>query len=211
MYVTDKGYANTLTAPVSLPQTRLEPGEALVVASVCLKFGQVARYRLLSLQVVQTLLRSTSATQRLNSGLPGAYVGLFSGAFDVIRKPCGLPLLWIGLDGVGYRFSNPNTYQDHSSPDVYTVMAVNNTDNQAFDVVVTGALRVSAMPGFYSTVDETATSGLAALSEISASSDPLDPNNPYGLVNPGSPNYRPELAERIRTSATGAYIPTETC
>jgi hypothetical protein len=166
-YLTDAQYAQSLTIPFGLPETRLLAGHSLIVASLRVNLGQVARVKVLNfhvLRVLSTLTQEvttnvtsndgTSFSYQLHQQVPTTafllsnqklglgYAGIFSSDFTNVKEPTGTPLCYAAAPDTGIYVLSPYNRYDFSSPDVYHVVVVNNTNHLDLDVCVTGAFSV---------------------------------------------------------------------
>jgi hypothetical protein len=211
-FVAYSQYGNMLSIPVGCPQTELDPASTLVISTLCLKLGQVMRLRFLGINVVNAFSKVNNVT-KINSGMPGCYVGLFSGAFDTIRRPSGVPIVYVGQEAAGVQQTNTATYWDISQPDIYSLVLVNNTNERTYEAVVTGSMRVEETLGYYGLFDpdpgsqRTVTAGIDY--DPSDLTNPLNPADPTGLTDPSSPNYDPNIV--VVGTLPGTYIPPANC
>ena len=221
-YITDSSYSRIVTVPFSLPQTRLRAGTSVIVASVRCNLGSILRLHVLNFHVVQLLTalteevtttvtsdstvvapftyasHSQAPTPQVDyslaiNGLGLGYAGVFASDFSAIRQPTGTPLALTVAPDVGIYALNAHNRYDFSGPDVYHVVATNNTDNLDLGVVVTGAFRVYNLiqSSYQSTLDGNlvTTSNACACCSISNTSttpNQADVGNPVVVAPVGN-------------------------
>jgi hypothetical protein len=143
-YIRDTELSEILMVPISLPQTEIRslggPGDSLVVSSVRLDSNQLLRLKWLELTVSK--ISGAGPTTKTNDAYGFVYCGLYSGGFDHLNRPSGKPLVALNLDTPGTLGVNPRDRFDFSSPDLYTIMVVNNLLGYNVEATVTGSWRL---------------------------------------------------------------------
>jgi hypothetical protein len=112
---------------VSIPETMLLPGDYVPLGNVWLNNLETLEVNYLNL--CATFLQLTNPalpTQRIHSGLGIAYLGVYRSQ-DASSGPNGVPLAWVGVDTVGFNASWPYAPGKFSTPGMYAVLLVNNT------------------------------------------------------------------------------------
>lgn len=130
--------------PFNLPQARLDPDTAQPIAFVSLKLGQKLRLAWLNLHLVRLVGNSFTAPTKVNPSLAASYAGLYGGRANYILEPTGQPMSYTACDIPGASLFNPVFFEDVSSPDVYSVIVVNNFRDAQIDVCVSGSFMVEA-------------------------------------------------------------------
>jgi hypothetical protein len=124
-----------------LPQTDVRSDDSIVVSSTKLNLGETLRIGWLSLQLLKIDL-TTVTPVRINNSLGFAYLGIFAGGFEPLRRPSGLPITFINLSGPNVKVMNPYIDRTFSGPDVIEIVAVNNTADTDIEIMVSGSLKL---------------------------------------------------------------------
>lgn len=141
-FITSRQLDARLQAPFSLPQSRLKAEAAQPVAFVGLALGQRLRLAWLHLHLVRVDGDPFVAPVKANPSLGAAYAGLYGGRANYILEPTGQPMSYIARDIPGAVLMSPVFYEEVSSPDVYSVVVVNNFKDAEIDVSVSGAFLI---------------------------------------------------------------------
>lgn len=141
-FVTTSQLGSRLQIPFNLSQARLEPDTAQPVAFVNLVLGQKLRLSWLHLHLVRVVGDPFVPPTKANPSLAAAYTGLYGGRANYIIEPTGQPMSYVACDIPGVGFLNPVFFEDVSSPDVYSVIVVNNFKDAEIDVCVSGSFLV---------------------------------------------------------------------
>ena len=128
--------------PFATPQTEVRPGKCIVLASVKIALGQRMRVRWFGMSVPRIYSGNAASLVKRNPWFTTAFAGVYSGDFEGIDEPCGMPLAWVGVDGAGFVATNPHARADFSQPDIYSMVLVNNTTEAILDCVVTGSVQI---------------------------------------------------------------------
>jgi len=130
-----------IAVPACVPQTNLFPGECLIIFSQKIDPLQILHLDLLTLHVPR-LVSANGTYGKYYDRFDDIFLGLYSGNFEGLTKPSGLPAFYIGMTGNGIVTSFPYQINDFSGPDHYSLLLVNNTKNMTLDAVVTGSFRI---------------------------------------------------------------------
>lgn len=140
-YLTTTSLSRRLSIPFNLSQARLEPDTAQPVAYFNLALGQRMRLAWFQVHFIRVVAAAAPPT-KVNSALAAVYAGLYGSGANYITEPSGQRLTNGPCEIPGVNSTDPNFYEDFSTPDVYSVMVVNNFSDAAVDVTITGAFSV---------------------------------------------------------------------
>jgi hypothetical protein len=140
-FVVEESLNNIVAPPISVPQVEipaLSPGlpicqfqlignNSISVPHLCLHFIG---------------FRTLGFVERVNSGLPLLYAGLFYQTFNAGDGNFGSPILYVGLDAPGVATLRRNSMISFSAPGVYRMMLVNNHASSTIVALVTGTTQL---------------------------------------------------------------------
>jgi hypothetical protein len=141
-FVTQKSLDSRLYLPFNISQARLVQDTAQPVAFVGLVLGQRLRLAWLHLHLIRVLGGVINSPTKINPSLGACYTGLYGSRANYILQPPGQPMSYVSCEVPGCRWANPVFYEDVSSPDIYSVIVINNFKDAEIDVSVSGAFCV---------------------------------------------------------------------
>lgn len=154
-FITSKTLENSLDLPVSLPQTKVEKTDWLVISSVLITEKQNFTLKWLQLHLLGAISTGACATGQCSIDVAGwgiAYVGLFKD-FDPTQKPqlqSGLVERLIVGDAntippiIAVRPISPSGVY---GPGRYSFVAGNNTTDCDLRIVVSGSIKALLQTG----------------------------------------------------------------
>lgn len=141
-FFTLSSLARRLYVPFNMSETRLEPNTAQPVAFITILLGQKLRLAWLQLHFISVNGDPSNPPNKVNLALAASYAGLYGSRANYIIEPAGQPLVYVPCEVPGVNLVDPNFAEDISAPDTYGIMVINNFQDAAVDVSVTGAFCV---------------------------------------------------------------------